>query len=62
MSGEYNWGYYIGDSENPTSSSIDLSKKDGYNNPLYYLNSVMVDRCGKTEKTQRCQVIQSERL
>lgn len=40
-------GYYIGDSENPTSNSVDLSGKTGYNNALYYPNKNLVDedRC-----------------
>ena len=29
-------GYYVGTSSNPTSTSIDLSAKEGYNNSLYY--------------------------
>ena len=31
-----NTGYYVGTSSNPTSTSIDLSAKEGYNNSLYY--------------------------
>ena len=31
-----NTGYYVGTSSNPTSTSIDLSAKAGYNNSLYY--------------------------
>ena len=35
-------GYYVGASSNPTSTSIDLSAKDGYNNSLYYPHKSVV--------------------
>ena len=35
-------GYYVGTSSNPTSTSIDLSAKDGYNNSLYYPHKSVV--------------------
>ena len=36
MSDAIGYGFYVGATENPASYNINLSSKDGYNNPLYY--------------------------
>ena len=36
MSDAVGWGFYVGLTENPTSTYVSVSSKQGYNNPLYY--------------------------
>ena len=46
MSGEYNYGYYIGtDNAQTTSTYVDLSSKTGYSNTLYYPHTSSYGNC-----------------
>ena len=46
MSGEYNYGYYIGtDNAQTTSTSVNLSSKTGYSNTLYYPHTSAYNSC-----------------
>ena len=39
------WGFYVGLTENPTSTYIGVSSKEGYNNPLYYPHQSDYSNC-----------------
>ena len=46
MSGEYNYGYYIGtDNAQTTSKWVALTSKTGYSNTLYYPHQSAIDTC-----------------
>lgn len=45
MSDSIGWGFYIGLTENPTSTYIYESGKQGYNNPLYFPHKSAYSNC-----------------
>ena len=46
MSDAVGWGFYVGLTENPIyNTDVNVSSKQGYNNPLYYPHREAVDNC-----------------
>ena len=45
MSDAVGWGFYVGLTENPTSTYVSVSSKQGYNNPLYYPHKSIYSNC-----------------